>query len=139
MDQLLVHVRTEGLNGICNIDTRVLQSKLLTGHEQLDSSGVGMMKCIVGLQQNLKFVESKIDRMKQEWDKFYRPYTMNMDILKKKYGPDTNDTNVVTNDILHFVRGTAKLEQNNLIEFLLKELANTKILQRLDENCQIIL
>jgi hypothetical protein len=84
-------------------------------------------------------VESKIDRMKQEWDKFYRPYSMNMDILKKKYSSENLDVNHVTSDILNFVRGSAQLQNNHFVSFLIKELANTKILQRLDENCQIII
>ena len=32
-DQILVNVRTEGLNRICNVDTRVIQSKMMSGNQ----------------------------------------------------------------------------------------------------------
>jgi hypothetical protein len=44
----------------------------------------------------------------------------------------------MTTDILNLIRGTAKLRSQHFIKFLLKELANTKILSNRDEGCQMI-
>ena len=46
--------------------------------------------------------------MKMQWEKFYRPYLSNMNILKKKYDGQDNH-NKMTKDILNYFRGTAKL------------------------------
>ena len=68
-----------------------------------------------------------------------------MNVLKDSYSEDglqdnTNrEDNCMTTDILNFIRGTNKLRAQHFIKFLLKELANTKILSNRDEGCQMIL
>ena len=45
--------------------------------------------------------------MKVQWDKFYNPYCIIMNILKDSYAKDDNiSDNVMTTDILNFIRGT---------------------------------
>ena len=112
---------------------------LLIGNQQWDDGNIQMMKATINLKEYLRFIESKIDQIKIQWDKFYRPYNLNMNRLKDKYGDSVVGANPVSNDILNYLKGTAKLEENHFTQFLAKDLANTKILQRLDENSQIIL
>ena len=45
----------------------------------------------------------------------------------------------MTEDILNFISGTLPLEPHKLFSFLMKTFANTKKLNTLDENCQILL
>ena len=60
---------------------------------------------------------------------------MNFKVLAYMYS--SSEANPVTTDILHFISGT-KTQQSmpsKFLTFLMKELANTKILGRLDESC----
>ena len=52
-----------------------------------------MMKATINLKEYLRFVESKIDQIKIQWDKFYRPYNLNMNRLKDKYGDSADREN----------------------------------------------
>ena len=72
----------------------------------------------------MKFLSQKIDFLRVNWEKFYRPYKMNMTILKEGY-PDGIE---VSADILNNVRGTDILHPHVFMTFLAKELTNTKIL-----------
>ena len=59
---------------------------LLIGNQQWDDGNIQMMKATINLKEYLRFIESKIDQIKIQWDKFYRPYNLNMKRLKDKYG-----------------------------------------------------
>ena len=66
---------------------------------------------------------------------------MNFNILADMYTEAGPETDPVTNDILFYLKGIRQEQQiktpNRFLTFLMKELANTKIITRLDENCQI--
>ena len=51
----------------------------------MSSQWDGTMKSMIFIEQYLNFVSQKIDVLKQNWDKFYRQYSMNMQILKDSY------------------------------------------------------
>ena len=57
---------------------------------------------------------------------------MNLSILKDSYPSDLE----MSFDILNFVKGTQQLLPHNLMTYLAKELTNTKILQKMDENSE---
>lgn len=74
-----------------------------------------MFKNITSIQDYFKFVDSKIDQMKVQWDKFYKPYRIMMNVLKDSYSEDglqdnsNREDNSMTTDVLNFIRGTNKL------------------------------
>ena len=57
------------------------------------------------------------------------------------YKEGRNDENPITSDALKFIDGSSTTDSppSNFLTFVMKELANTKIIGRLDGDCQIIL
>ena len=56
---------------------------------------------------------------------------MNFNILKNSYPKEL--VNPMSNDILGLLRGSSKLESTIFVSFLMKEIANTKILANIEE------
>jgi hypothetical protein len=57
---------------------------------------------MVNLESNLGYVNQKLDLLRENWEKFYRHYKMNIEILKDDYPKDVE----MSADILNFVKGT---------------------------------
>ena len=87
---------------------------------------------IVNLESSLGYINSKLDLLRENWEKFYRHYRINIEILKDDYPKDVE----MSADILNFVRGTQQLLPNVWMKYLVKELTDTEILKKMDENAE---
>lgn len=91
----------------------------------------------------LAFLNKKADSAKLQWDKFYNLFKMNFARLEEKY-TDEFASNLISSDILKILRGNSVVDSfsqsqpNRFLLFIIKDLANNKILGRLEESSQLI-
>jgi len=110
-----------GYDFVTSIDTRYIKNTFLNSKKYDTLIGI-----LSGLQNSLDLTNLKIDSIKIHWDKFNKPYLMNFKILAESY-----PNGKICDEILNFIAGIER--KPKFIDYLMKEMANTKILGKLDE------
>ena len=97
------------------------------------------LSTLAELPYSIEYITSKTAGLKTHWDKFQRIYKPNFNILADMYTDQNRECNPITTDILNHLKGIKQEQQvkkpNQFLTFLMKELANNKIIGKLDENC----
>ena len=113
-----------------NIDTRVLTSRVLDPDSQLRV----VFKNFPQIEENIKYLDSKVDVCKSYWKTFHMQYSSVINLLKPN---TTSNKNPICEELIDvIIKG--KMSPNT-IKFFTEELYGFKTLQRLDENSQLVL
>lgn len=94
LSQIIVQSEMQGNNLVSNLDIRYIQSEFLKS-SQFDMSTL----YLVEMESSLDYISSKLDFLRENWEKFYRHYRINMEILKDSYPSDIE----LSTDLLNFI------------------------------------
>lgn len=123
---------------LVNVDTRVISSRVLE-----NESMRRVYREFPVIEENIKFMDAKVDACKAFWKTFHMQYCSVINLLKppsvssptKNQKPQT--TSSITQELIDLII-KGKMTPNTL-KFLTEELYGFKTLQRLDENCMLVL